>query len=545
MKYRSLFISLLILLSLFGCKSKDRFIPDEMNIVKDASLGVRKIEIEGIEKVYYLPSLGTLTINPKITSDYAEEDLTYEWIISPEERWIDSTSKKKFKAHRIGAQKDLKAPLTFSSGSYNAYLKVTSESTGVSAFMSFKVEIARVNGFFALKETSSGETDIDFYALAEQDKPSSVGLDLYKTATGEHLKGKPRNFDILYQQSFLDPDSLTNGKEIPTKGNTFFITTDEEDNHFIRYSDFKEVQKTDQRFYFEDHKTHTHYSRAIRGYFHTVLFTNQGIFATYNGSWGNYRGTMGYPLPNTDRKTLQEHIFVDLGEPSFSAYYWDPNKREIVRLILTADPPAIDESITSKVKNYPLTQIPYNPIFGGSFKESGTNKGITVIVFDDPGRKERILYRFSQSQMDSVQVFDNSSTIGRSTRYAINSGMSITSAPVLYCLTNDNKLYIHNLWNNTPDRQIHPEGLPEGEKITYISCEYYIDPNSEASIDYLLIGTQQESGYKVYMYTTIGGVPNGSPVHTFEGTGVLKKVVYASPSFDKQAKFSITDSYAL
>ena len=51
--------------------------------------------------------------------------------------------------------------------------------------------------------------------------------------------------------------------------------------------------------------------------------------------------------------------------------------------------------------------------------------------------------------------------------------------------------------------------------------------------NYLIVGTRQGDGYKVYLYRLVGGAPQGDPVATAAGKGRLKSVKYLRSAFDK------------
>ena len=68
--------------------------------------------------------------------------------------------------------------------------------------------------------------------------------------------------------------------------------------------------------------------------------------------------------------------------------------------------------------------------------------------------------------------------------------------------------------------------LPAGT-VTYMANLFY-----ETAFDYLVIGVQNGGKYTVAMYEMQGGQPFGEPKHTFEGTGILKKLCYAIPMSD-------------
>ena len=65
--------------------------------------------------------------------------------------------------------------------------------------------------------------------------------------------------------------------------------------------------------------------------------------------------------------------------------------------------------------------------------------------------------------------------------------------------------------------------LPGGN-ITYLSNLFYGE-----EFDFIVVGVQNGDKYTMAMYGIAGGQPAGTPVHTFTGTGEVKKVCYVIP----------------
>ena len=89
----------------------------------------------------------------------------------------------------------------------------------------------------------------------------------------------------------------------------------------------------------------------------------------------------------------------------------------------------------------------------------------------------------------------------------------------------DNQLYRYSMKEKV-ETALSVASLPAGT-VTYMANLFY-----ETAFDYLVIGVQNGGKYTVAMYEMQGGQPFGEPKHTFEGTGILKKLCYAIPMSD-------------
>ena len=70
----------------------------------------------------------------------------------------------------------------------------------------------------------------------------------------------------------------------------------------------------------------------------------------------------------------------------------------------------------------------------------------------------------------------------------------------------------------------------EGGEVTYISNRYWwSNQDEDNNFDYLAIGTYVNGRYKIYLYHTIGGIPNGQPERILEGEGKVLKMHFLSP----------------
>ena len=116
--------------------------------------------------------------------------------------------------------------------------------------------------------------------------------------------------------------------------------------------------------------------------------------------------------------------------------------------------------------------------------------------------------------------------MAKATGYSVSGG----AAQYIYCV-DEGTVYSCNLNNHEyAETPVTFTGLPSNEKITYVSNQYWDNgqPDSPMNFNYLIVGTQSDNEYNVYMYEMLGGLPKGQPVKTMKGEGKLKCVRYLS-----------------
>lgn len=132
----------------------------------DSTLGsnyVSDIEIAGLaDQSVVSYSQNFVNVQPTITTDYPEDQLEYAWYI-----YADNTPEQEngFRKDRIATTKDLNYEVNLPSGIYHLVFEVTSLTNDFSktATMNLSVSTAFSKGFYILKETADGNTDIDLW----------------------------------------------------------------------------------------------------------------------------------------------------------------------------------------------------------------------------------------------------------------------------------------------------------------------------------------------------------------------------------------------
>lgn len=90
---------------------------------------------------------------------------------------------------------------------------------------------------------------------------------------------------------------------------------------------------------------------------------------------------------------------------------------------------------------------------------------------------------------------------------------------------NNNQVYSCHL--ETFDERLQSVEIPSGETITYMEYAKFMQPYNDTSkwFDYLMIGTQNNNGYKLYLHPIQAGAIQPA-VKVFEGEGKVKRAIY-------------------
>ncbi len=124
---------------------------------------------------------------------------------------------------------------------------------------------------------------------------------------------------------------------------------------------------------------------------------------------------------------------------------------------------------------------------------------------------------------DRLEVPANS-RMSKATAFATNG----QTARYIYFTTGD-KLYGYNFANaDFSEVEMPLRGIGQGETIAYVANQF-VAKSGSSNFDHLIVGTQKGNEYKLYFYDMIGGVPDGDPVRTVQGTGKVRAVRSLTP----------------
>ncbi len=146
-----------------------------------------------------------------------------------------------------------------------------------------------------------------------------------------------------------------------------------------------------------------------------------------------------------------------------------------------------------------------------------------VFVLSSLDGSQRQIVQLSSSLGGGVEVQAMRALRGSNVNAARLFTVSCTSAALLYGVV-DNTIYGLDLTSYS-ELEILPKGIDTEEEIIYISNQYGGMMNP---YDYFVVGTRRGAdGYTLRFYQLLGGMPDGEPVYTLQGTGTPKAIHYS------------------
>lgn len=484
---------------------------------------VTRITIDGIESAYEKTAYvnDRLQIHPVVETGPSDDKIQYKWILINEKTGTTTAQGDTIQPIEIGTTKDLDYEVNVAPGKYQIRLSVTDTITGNAAlaYAMLTVQTNFSKGFYILKETADGNTELD-----ELDFTWNLAENLLTKIDGQPMPGKPANLCQLYDQNYIN----TENDEIETT-NGLIVSTDK-DFGFYRATDLKRILDRSNLFYDEGPADEIVYS-IHAGYFNAMMMTSKGFYS-FSG------GTGQFGMPDVDTNT-SPYYYSDFAAEGGGAY-WNPVTHSITGFDYLLNPyPLTDmsmgsEDITQNLTNYDCLHCGYSFI---SWMENG------YFILRDNSTQSRYIYiidgSFSGQYLNSRTKLDPNSHMAKAEHYATNGG----SASYIYC-AEGGKLYA--CITNTGDFsevEIKPEGLPSGEYINFVANQFWDDETSGNVFNYLIIGTQSGNNYKLYVYETNGGAPVGSPVKVIQGSGKVRKVRYLNSTSSLYMKHGFYYAY--
>ena len=470
---------------------------------------VPEISISGLGETHVLNSYSgeMLEIDPVIESDYT--DLTYEWYMwsLTKEQEGSTGAGEPVETELISTDKKLSWEVACPIGYYRIMLKVTSPSNGyfVTATTQLEAQTMFTRGFYILKETADGNTEIDMY-----DREGNMLTDLLEATDYGAMKGKPLSLGVLQNHSMLNAE--LKGVMI----HSICVTTEDGEVAFFNTENMElthDANTIKTGGMEEGEKAYTAFTYANSN----IFITNKGSYVAYVPTMlGTTSGVIDVPAKLTGGSQ-----FV-MSDGDYGAIYWS-NEEECIEV---------------------TDHINFGSLY--TYNENGfSTKGMDCLAcgLSQTDAKGYFLLKDKDGkqyiyEMAAPVVGKNTPTphtnkrveipadskLALATAYAVNA----KTTNVLYYVYN-NKLYTYNLPNYTENpAPVNLPGLPADETITYLSYQWQdYDNDEDNNFVYLVVGTQKGDDYKIYMYDLKAGMPKNL-VKSFGGQGKVKMCVYMS-----------------
>lgn len=479
----------------------------------DSTLGtvnVSDIEITGLSDQSVVSYVGKkVEVHPSVSTEYAENELSYAWYMY--ENGMNEFEDG-YRTNLISTEKNLSYEVNLPSGSYTLVFEVTSKKNDYvkTAKMNLSVSTSFSQGFYILKETADGRTEVDLYGN------DGLASNLMEKFSGESLKGKPRNLSIVYSGEYIDPD-------LNKTASTNLIHVFTEDNVYrgFRSEDMKEVFNNSNLFYGGDLPSGEEPYILFRTPNYTAYFSNTGIRTAKTASFGQAANTgmMGYPV---DEVGTSKH--VQLLYYGMNLVYWSDEEHKLRTIDYLFKTPA-DVGYTDETK-YPAD---LECISSGVNIMSNGEVVTAYFLCEQPSTGDRYLLLVDTFSPESI-----SETIKLDPDFHLASSDIVTgnrmSATYMYSIYN-NELYAYS-WTTKDERKFNLPGIPAGETVTYITNQYFNAYSDESTnFDSFIVATQVGNQYKLYFYDK-EDMNGGQPIsvsQTVTGEGTVKSVRFLSP----------------
>lgn len=514
MKDRFIYI-LWILCSLFvfiGC------FDDEGNYSYEE---ISDIELNNIEKEYRKYSMqDTLIIPVTVKTGYDESDLKYTWFIykksDPES--VDTISR----------EKDLVYPIVEEEGEYAVVLKVQNMVNRYAVYKSAKlyVETSFSRGFYILKATADGNTELDF-----RSQDGKMGYNLLEKILENPLRGRPQVLAQMMNYPYVDK---TSNRKVA--GHALGITT-AEDLCLIAVKDMSLIHDR-QTLFFGDQNTGKP-GRFFRGWFRVCYLSADGCYSIAAG--GGFAGRLSTGRFSFPDPTTGGSKWLVYDKTSKNYMYWDEVNRRF--LLVTYN------GAVSPFENndglYRPNDIKDELLYMGVTRYAGPSDVYAVFQpSEGTGRKlykMRVTTGVNPIDQNETRTMDARMKFNKASCYAI----CTYSAPVLYYVVEEegiSRLYSYS-FSTQKENVISLQGLPVGERINFVLNRFWgAWGDSNYKFDYLIVGTTKgQNDYTLSMYSMVGGLPNGEPVFQCHGSGEVVDVQYMSPNFNDNYDWDFGD----
>ncbi len=454
---------------------------------------------------------------------YSDSDLDYAWYIFQEVEGEEY--EEGYRQNKIADTKDLSYEVNLSSGNYTLVFEATERKTGLvrTATMKLSVSTSFSRGYYLLKETADGQTELDMI------NENGVAGDLMTNTLGAPLSGKPRNLSVVYATEYIDRE--TNETASATMLHLF---TEQNEYRAFRTEDLVQTFNQDQLFYSGAMSASEQPAAMFNVMFCICYLSNTGARGyTANGSMGYTPGTgrFGYPVGGGASKFAQ----YDAG--GYAMLYWNEPDHALY---------SIDYNITSgsPVDNYSGEDFPANL----SCIASGINYVAWSYTYwflcEQASTHDRYLLLASSSYgIDQIIKIESDLHLAKSSVVAGN----VFDAGYIYSAEGD-KVYAYS-WETGSEMEVPLPGFTSGEEITYLSCPFLnlgsMNDMSQNFSDFV-VATKKGSGYKVYLYhenVMNGGVPIGNPEVVAGENGVIRCMRYVSPLEIGYMDFMFSDMF--
>lgn len=470
----------------------------------DSSLGdpssVPSIEIAEMPDQSIISYAGNhLTIVPEIKTAYKESELQYTWYVYVDKEHSDAG----FRQNVIGTEHDLDYEVNLSSGLYVVCLEVKVKATGLAQYARTNLTVSTEfsDGFYILKQTDSGETDIDLLT------GNGLSADILTKMNGAPLKGEPVSLAMVYQQNYVNPDN--NEMEMTNTLNIF--TT--EDYRGYRTEDFKQIFDNKTICYAGEDNDDVYYNMT-NAYNIGFMMSKKGISSIPMKGAGSL-STGKFKLPAFE-DNITKHVQLCSGGQRGIAY-WSKDLHGVRNI---------------DMNGINMTDVSCDSTATQECIASGVNRKSAAVetlwfLTQEPQTGKRFLHIINgkMAQLTEIRELNPELHLSHATRVGACGG----SASYIYAI-DEGKLYAY-AWETDSEVEVPLPGV--SEPIGFVTNQWLslMFGDKHLNYDNLIVGTQNGDNYTLYFYDNlVGGVPSEQPYQTTTGSGILHSIRRCVPS---------------
>ena len=470
------------------------------------------ITIENIERSYdKITLVDTLKIMPVITStDPLDNVAAFEYL------WTYYNTAKTLVIDTIQNTKDLSWIIALNTGSYVLTLRVSNPANGYTVYetTSLRVETDFSFGFYLLKETAEGNTELDFH---NPDKEVYVP-NLLTARLGAPITGMPTSLGIVPTYPYINQE---NGQSETAK---VLVPMGGKDLKVMRVNDMSLIYDYDKFFYSDtapDEKPVRIFLRTATAGAIIKFITDKALYTITSTGQG---GKAGFPVHAPEGSSFTGAVMSNITSGNEMTLIFDEANGEMIYYAAASRviPPTTVEPSPYEM-NYHVRHMGYN---GWSLFEEKTNPLIKWIyrvqnnplgVGSAPLVSEHLVNAVTAPNFNSAEFYSTYKT-------------AAAEIPAIFYGCKGDKIYMYNVQGET-ETVLSPEGMGSGETVTMITDRMGIPTSLDSSTRVLIIATYKEGNYKVYVYANpVEYQPYGPPVLVLEGTGKVVDVQHTGGS---------------
>lgn len=481
----------------------------------DSSLGT--VEVGAIE-IGEMPDASMVSYNgnvlrvtPDVKAGYPESEMKYAWYIyggALEE-------KSDYRTYRIdeNGEKELAYEVNLPSGAYTVVFEVTAPNAYTrTATFALNVSTPFSQGFYILKETAGGNTELDLLT------DNGLVEDLMESVTGTSLAGKPLGLAVVYDNGYIDEADLE------MKADHMVHVFTDRDYRAYRTEDMYQTFSR-ENLMFEPMPADETFCAAMMDMNGIIFLSNKGF---YRSMPGGSSGKLGVPDIEGGSRFIQS-----LSAGMAATVFWNDKTHSLCEMS-TGD--LSEEDFWTGERPYELPAgIDAADLeclaSGMNYSASGD---VAWFLCRDGNSGKRLLFRVTAEELGFMWYELNVElrTLADSKHLATGNVIAGNGldASVIYVADN-NGVYLYDLETGT-ETPFTLQGM-EGE-ITYMSnnylnrCDWYGSP-LDGNFNYLVVATRTGNGYALYLYDNlVGGIPTGAAKRVVKGSGTVKGVRYLS-----------------